>query len=182
MINELKREIFNDTNKANYHQIKKILELCHTNRKLLVTFAYNCAKDLEQYYDAKEYPKIYQTRQKCLKLLGELLADFDNKIANKKFIEKLKAAANAAEAAYATYAAGYAATNAAHSADCAAANAVYSAANAAYHADYAADAAGYAADSAFREKKLKELYFQLAYLVIEEYNLCNKETYKLLYL
>jgi hypothetical protein len=145
-------------NSNTYTKIENILSLL--NKKQQVQFALHCATDLDKYYDITKYKDVYNSRQKCLELLGSWLID-ETSVTTKQ----LQDAANAAYAAYAAaYAAdaaanaavyaAYAATNAANAAY--ATNAAVYAVYATYAADAAANAAADAAANAADFDKVKE--------------------------
>lgn len=87
-------------NSSYENSINEILNHKDCPSIIKIKFAYYCASDLEQYYSTEKYPKIYKTRQICLKLLADYISE-----PNKSNIKKLTNAADAAFKAAATAAA-----------------------------------------------------------------------------
>jgi hypothetical protein len=143
--------------KDSYESIKLILNHKDFPSIERVKFAYNCAKDLDKFYNVEKYPEVKKTRNNCLELIADYILN-----PNSKNIKKLERAADAAyAAANAAYAAAYAAANAAN----AAANAAYAAAYAANAANAAnaADAAAYAAANAANAVNAANAAYAAAY-------------------
>ena len=145
--------------------IGNILEQ-HYSKSILYRFLIFVVKDTRATYDCKNHSEVYDSQNKVLKILGDLL--LGKEVSSKD----IRTAANAPNAA------AYAATTAA--------NAVYAAvyaADAVYAAVYAANAvyaAAYAADAAYAAKQ-QEYKNYLIKLVLEE-NGINTKTYGMLYI
>jgi len=153
---------------------------------LKVKFAYQCALNLEQYYNKEKYPEVYKTRQICLELLANYILN-----PTKDKIKDLKNAANTANAAAYTaytsatttettmdsaYAAAYAAYATSYAAYAAIANTAFTAADVAH-------AASCSTNAFKKETKYTELYYKLLFLLNKEYNLgFNNEMLESLYL
>ena len=86
MENEFVKFAIHSYKSSNLDQIKSILNHSDCPDSLKIKFAYDCAKDLDQYYDIKQYPEVYKSRQECLDLLKDYILNPDNNKINKLFL------------------------------------------------------------------------------------------------
>jgi|SRR5271166_1271928 len=141
-----------NTELSHRDKIQNILSHKSISHRTKVEFAYYCASDLEQYYDAKKNPEIYKKRQKCLDLVKQWL--INPELVSQEELRDAIAAVNTAAyvtadpaAAYTAYAAAAAADSAAYAAANSAADSGYTSAYAAYGAYVATIAADYTVDA-----------------------------------